>query len=604
MSQRKLQSDLKELSFHFQSLQLFLEHLELRFGKLLPQLEHLLPQWQTRETQNGNLEQELDATYQEVFLLQHQLDAAQEVVAGYQAQQNQWQKEYWQGEIQELELLYQKLWQALTHSQNRFQAIENLVMNLRESLLEQDRKISVLQQDNHNLERTLQTFEQTEQEYVSLLGHKEQQIQELRTLYEFELEQLSQELQHSAHHEQNRQQQSQSIGKSLAKLAQERNSVLQNQQELREALLALEQDNQQLQDNLDASEAELESLSSSEDQWQLSGQSLSAEVLIYRAFWETIHGLGLNLPDELMQYVAEQLKLRPLTQEHLEARLNLQSGILAQSLSHWRQENPFELLQSSSQTSSQGSHKQSQIQAFVSIPAGQYLLGDDLQAAERPQHSWQNPGFQLGRLLVTNADYAHFITSGAYQNPDYWLPEGWRLCSAEDWQAPAFWNKRGYQCGERFPDYPVIGVSWYEAMAYASWAESRLPSEAEWEAAGRCGDTRRWPWGDEWLEGCANTADAGIMHTSPVGLYPEGASDFGCLDLVGNVFEWTVSLYQAYPYTVDDGREDLRSTAPRTLRGCSWNHKGAYFTRLSYRFQAEPATRHSDIGFRLARDQA
>ena len=91
------------------------------------------------------------------------------------------------------------------------------------------------------------------------------------------------------------------------------------------------------------------------------------------------------------------------------------------------------------------------------------------------------------------------------------------------------------------------------------------------------------------------------MHTTPVGLYPAGASAVGCLDLVGNVFEWTRSLFVGYPYQADDGREDLSAAGPRTLRGCSWNHRGSYFTRLSYRFQAPPETRHSDIGFRCAR---
>lgn len=600
MSSRPLHSNLKELSFHFQSVQLFLEHLELRFQRLLPQLEALLPQWQNREAQAQALEQELDSTCQEVSFLQRELEGLERVVSQRTPRVTLAQSQLWQGELEELALLYQQLWQNLEHSQKRFQNLEQGVLNLRESVLEQDSELARLQEEQVHLNQSLHSFEQSEQEYLALLNHKEKQLQELRTLYEFELEQLSQELHFNSRHEQNRQQQSQNIGKSLARLAQERNAILQTQEELREALWALEQDNQHLQDELDEAESQLAALQATESDWQISGQTLSAEILIYRAFWETLHGLGLDLSPELGQQVASQLKILPGAREHLETRLRLQPGRLSQTLQRWVAEHGLD-------TGSKAStaHALAPAEPFVWIPAGTYALGDDLQPAERPRHDWDSSGFGLGRLLVTNADFARFMQAEAYANPDLWLPQAWELLQAEGWTAPAFWNRRGYQCGEDYPDYPVVGVSWYEAMAYAEWAGAMLPSEAEWEAAGRGGEAWRWPWGDEWQEGRANTADAGVLHTTPVGLYPEGASPFGCLDLVGNVFEWTRSLYRAYPYALD-GREELRSTEPRTLRGCSWNHKGAYFTRLSYRFQAEPSTRHSDIGFRLAcleRDQ-
>jgi formylglycine-generating enzyme required for sulfatase activity len=119
------------------------------------------------------------------------------------------------------------------------------------------------------------------------------------------------------------------------------------------------------------------------------------------------------------------------------------------------------------------------------------------------------------------------------------------------------------------PDHPVVGVSWYEAVAYCRWLTEalqaagaldesevvRLPTEAEWEKAARGEHARRWPWGDDFDPAWAITGESGLRRTTPVGKYsPAGDSPYGAADIAGNVWEWCSSLYRDYPFDSDDGR--------------------------------------------------
>jgi formylglycine-generating enzyme required for sulfatase activity len=234
--------------------------------------------------------------------------------------------------------------------------------------------------------------------------------------------------------------------------------------------------------------------------------------------------------------------------------------------------------------------------------------------AEEGVHELEIDEFWIRRYLITNAQYQEFMEAAGYDQPHYWTQAGWTWRQGEpvrEWQQtdrPDFWDDPRFNG----PNRPVVGVTWYEASAYCRWLTEvsdhayRLPNEAEWEKAARGGDRRQWPWGDGWDENKANTREGGLQSTNPVGIYPEGQSPFGALDMVGNVWEWCSTLWGetwrqpdfGYPYRADDGREDLDAAGARLLRGGSWflNRSDA---RCAARNGDDPYLSSNDVGFRL-----
>jgi formylglycine-generating enzyme required for sulfatase activity len=177
---------------------------------------------------------------------------------------------------------------------------------------------------------------------------------------------------------------------------------------------------------------------------------------------------------------------------------------------------------------------------------------------------------------------------------DGWYPGGRQ-------SEPGYWNDPAYND----PVQPVVGICWYEARAYCAWLSAqsgqlwRLPSEAEWEAAARGRDGRRYAWGDDFDPVRCNTFESHVRGTTPIGVFPGGDSAEGLVDLSGNVWEWTSSAYHPYPYAADSLREDLQATdTRRVVRGGSWlNYRG--LARCAYRLHLGPGARDLNLGLRL-----
>jgi formylglycine-generating enzyme required for sulfatase activity len=224
---------------------------------------------------------------------------------------------------------------------------------------------------------------------------------------------------------------------------------------------------------------------------------------------------------------------------------------------------------------------------FVKVPKGEFLMGstqeNDLAAEnERPQFVMDMPyDYWMGRYPVTNAQYAQF-------------------------------KRKNLNIPKDRANYPVVTVSWKDALAYVEWLNQTyqaglpegyhfiLPSEAEWEKAARGISGFEWPWGNDFDVSLCNSEEGKKADLSPVGAYsPLGDSPYGCADMAGNVWEWTRSLYQAYPYQPEDGREELVSDELRVVRGGSFFnvYKNA---RCAYRNRLNMQNKSGNFGFRVS----
>ncbi|WP_036568179.1 ergothioneine biosynthesis protein EgtB [Nocardia sp. BMG51109] len=258
----------------------------------------------------------------------------------------------------------------------------------------------------------------------------------------------------------------------------------------------------------------------------------------------------------------------------------------------------------------------------IVVPAGEFTMGtsEDPWALdnERPAHRVHVPGFAIDAAPVTNAQYQRFIEDGGYQRPELWSERGWAHRREADLTAPQFWQRdsenrwwrRSFGTVEPIrPQQPVVHVCWFEAEAFATWAGKRLPTEAEWEKAARfdpaTGRSRRYPWGD--ADPAEETANLGQRHLEPadVGAYPAGASPLGVHQLIGDVWEWTSSGFEAYPgfeaFPYREYSEVFFGGDYKMLRGGSFG-TDPVACRGTFRNWDHPIRRQIFVGFRLARD--
>lgn len=254
------------------------------------------------------------------------------------------------------------------------------------------------------------------------------------------------------------------------------------------------------------------------------------------------------------------------------------------------------------------------------VPAGTFVMGTDDRALaldnERNSHEIYLPDFQIDRTPVTNSAYLEFVEDGGYEREELWNGEGWSWIQTERITAPKHWYQTEPHSWwtERFgfdeplrPEAPVVHVSWYEADAYARWAGKRLPTEAEWEKAASWDpgtETRRlFPWGDEPPTPEVVNLDQLAFRTADVGAYPEGASAYGALDMIGNVWEWTASDFAAYPgfeaFPYREYSETFFGPEYKVLRGGSWATRPIAI-RNTFRNWDYPIRRQLFAGFRCA----
>jgi iron(II)-dependent oxidoreductase len=296
-----------------------------------------------------------------------------------------------------------------------------------------------------------------------------------------------------------------------------------------------------------------------------------------------------------------------------------------------------------------GTNTTDRLGEMVTIPAGPFLMGNNGHEGyegpeELPQHSVNLPAYEIGKYEVTRGEFRRFIEDGGYAHAGYWSAEGWKWKESEvidyagmrgavthtvrpnrdqprnapeHWAAEQEWIGHGFG-HPRFMQtdrHPVVGVTYYEAEAYCKWAGGRLPTEAEWEKAARWDEKMKrantWPWGNTWdPEACNNPDDhhaAGggfrMNQSAPVGSYPLGASPYGCMDMVGNAYEWVADDARSYPGSA----QPFYHPGFHFVRGGCWDDS-PFSVRCAYRGWYLPPSSSgtgpgdSDyIGFRVAR---
>jgi len=258
---------------------------------------------------------------------------------------------------------------------------------------------------------------------------------------------------------------------------------------------------------------------------------------------------------------------------------------------------------------------------WIRIPAGKVTLKTEKGWAKNyiPKGQTQTfdvPAFSIAKYPLTNGQFAKFIEAGGYAERRWWTDAGWeareqgiewnqigkewqKKVTGIAWTQPRYWTDGKWNQAQ----YPVVGVSWYEAIAYCQWLSEytgeaiMLPTEQQWQRAAQGYDGRDYPWGKEWdANRCNNSVgrDRETNQTSTVIQYEDkGNSPFGVVDMAGNVWEWCLTAYES-------GSNALIGTSARVLRGGSWYTEDSDAFRCGDRGRYDPGGRDESWGFRPA----
>ena len=262
---------------------------------------------------------------------------------------------------------------------------------------------------------------------------------------------------------------------------------------------------------------------------------------------------------------------------------------------------------------------------MVPVAAGSFIMGTNSGiGAEGPAHNVTLSAYWIDKYEVSNAEYQQFIDAGGYSTPAYWSAAGWAWRQSFGAATPENWNAYG----PPYPGFPVTGVSYYEAEAYAAFVGKRLPTEAEWERAARGTDGRTYPWGETLDARRSNYYGSGDpfdnwrtpvgffdgrTHPNPIFVTIDSPSPAGCYDMSGNVNEWVRDWYQSDYYTFSPANDPggPLTGSVRVIRGgsfltqdyvyCTYRDHGTRQANGNYYSIGGPEIRDFTLGFRCAR---
>jgi iron(II)-dependent oxidoreductase len=257
---------------------------------------------------------------------------------------------------------------------------------------------------------------------------------------------------------------------------------------------------------------------------------------------------------------------------------------------------------------------------LVKVPGGPCTIGAGAEGFaydnERPRHRTDVRDYLIGRTPITNATYLTFVEGGGYERREWWSDEGWSwkedydITRPQSWTADlrSEWRLSGLE--PLHPNRPVVHVSWFEADAFARAHGARLPTEAEWEKAATWDQERQTalthPWGDEPpVPGHHANLDQLGQGPAVAGSLPAGASPYGCLGMIGDVWEWTATEFDGYPgfepFPYREYSQVFFAGGYRVLRGGSWATRPRVGT-ATFRNWDLPERRQIFSGLRIARD--